>query len=273
MNLYFELTAELGCGPPLHVIYVIDHKFRLDTLLALSLSPCSFTLTLLFITLLALLFISDAEDATISSKHQPFRTNNSENIIWPNLTPLLRTTGWKTWVAMGWVQPQSSTRDRVSLACRSNTSRTPISSHSASLSISLMSRSLVTLAIQNAAVVLIMHYSRISTPSNKKYSAATAVLLVELLKGTISFFIAYHRVDEHGARTQPPQQQNFPRKTAKEGLLAGVRRRLGVVLERLGRVRREVFSPDCWKLSIPAILYGSSIFHFALSPHSYYFLP
>ncbi|TDL21546.1 nucleotide-sugar transporter [Rickenella mellea] len=115
--------------------------------------------------------------------------------------------------------------------------------------------SLITLAIQNAALALIMHYSRISTPPDKKYSAATAVLLVELLKGSISFCIAYHRVDEHGARTQPPQQQNFPRKAAKEGFLGDVCRRVGCVTERLGRLRREVFSPDCWKLSIPAILY------------------
>ncbi|TDL16774.1 nucleotide-sugar transporter [Rickenella mellea] len=115
--------------------------------------------------------------------------------------------------------------------------------------------SLVTLAVQNAAVVLIMHYSRVSTPSNKKYSAATAVLLTELLKGLISFFIAYCRVDEHGSRTQPPLQQDFPRQSVNSGFLERFWRILAGTVERLGRMRREVFSPDCWKLSIPAVLY------------------
>ncbi|KDQ33061.1 hypothetical protein PLEOSDRAFT_1091306 [Pleurotus ostreatus PC15] len=76
--------------------------------------------------------------------------------------------------------------------------------------------SLVTLAVQNAALSIVMHYSRVSTPPSRSYSPAAAVLLNEVLKGSISFVIALWRVYSNPS---------------------------------------EVFSPDCWKLSIPAILY------------------
>ncbi|KII88171.1 hypothetical protein PLICRDRAFT_161041 [Plicaturopsis crispa FD-325 SS-3] len=75
--------------------------------------------------------------------------------------------------------------------------------------------SLVTLAVQNAALSIVMHYSRVSTPPSLSYSPASAVLLNELLKGSISFVIALARVKEVS----------------------------------------EIPCVDCWKLSIPAILY------------------
>ncbi|KAF8275132.1 nucleotide-sugar transporter-domain-containing protein [Lactarius quietus] len=85
--------------------------------------------------------------------------------------------------------------------------------------------SLVTLAVQNAALSIVMHYSRVSTPPSQSYSPASAVLLNELLKGSISFAIALWRVSRSDAR-RPFYQ-----------------------------LLRELFSPDCWKLSIPALLY------------------
>uniref|UniRef100_D8PT95 UDP-galactose transporter n=1 Tax=Schizophyllum commune (strain H4-8 / FGSC 9210) TaxID=578458 RepID=D8PT95_SCHCM len=88
--------------------------------------------------------------------------------------------------------------------------------------------SLVTLAVQNSMLTIIMHYSRVSTPASQAYSAGTAVLMNEILKGAISFLFALARVD---AAPAPP------------------------ACSRLNRVARDVFSPDCWKLSIPAILY------------------
>ncbi|KAH9952165.1 nucleotide-sugar transporter-domain-containing protein [Amylocystis lapponica] len=94
--------------------------------------------------------------------------------------------------------------------------------------------SLVTLAVQNAALSIVMHYSRVSTPAAQSYSPASAVLLNELLKGSISFVVALIRVAH-----APEMQQR------------GV---LGWWLS-LRRVCKEIFSPDCWKLSIPAILY------------------
>lgn len=96
---------------------------------------------------------------------------------------------------------------------------------------------LVTLAVQNSALTIIMHYSRVSTPASREYSAATAVLMNEILKGTISLIIAFARVDSQADSTQRP--------AAPQHLSARVR-----------KLSREVFSPDCWKLSIPAILYG-----------------
>ena len=94
---------------------------------------------------------------------------------------------------------------------------------------------LVTLAVQNALLTLIMHYSRVSTAPQHTYSAASAVLLTELLKGFISLSVAFMRLDPNGA----------------SGSLWSPR----VLLYRFRRLGKEVFRPDCWKLSIPAILY------------------
>ena len=89
-----------------------------------------------------------------------------------------------------------------------------------------------------------MHYSRVSTPPEKAYSPAVAVLLTELLKGSISLVIALYRIDPArlteyrpiGIYTSPP---------------SGIR----LWPLRIQRLTRDVFSHDCWKLSIPAILY------------------
>ncbi|EMD37950.1 hypothetical protein CERSUDRAFT_113090, partial [Gelatoporia subvermispora B] len=94
--------------------------------------------------------------------------------------------------------------------------------------------SLVTLAVQNALLTLIMHYSRVSTPVDQTYSAGTAVLLTEVLKGTISLLVAFSRLD-----VCAPTPMSPPR----------------MLLHRLKRLAKEVFRADCWKLSIPAILY------------------
>ncbi|KAJ7706983.1 nucleotide-sugar transporter-domain-containing protein [Mycena rosella] len=104
--------------------------------------------------------------------------------------------------------------------------------------------SLVTLAVQNAALSIVMHYSRVSTPPSLSYSPASAVLLNELLKGSISFLIALARVPQVAER--PWHRMSF-----------------WTVLRELPYpwtapfwwLCSEVLSPDCWKLSIPAILY------------------
>ncbi|KEP55265.1 UDP-galactose transporter Gms1 [Rhizoctonia solani 123E] len=149
--------------------------------------------------------------------------------------------------------------------------------------------SLVTLAVQNAALTIIMHYSRVSTPANRTYSAASAVLLNELLKGSISLIIALFRVDDQSPKTSRPEAISLsgaddldddspttPMIKAKaqgrgflshrstgsgsiRGVLSSQLRRSTSLVTRLWckfrRLGREVFSPDCWKLSIPAILY------------------
>lgn len=101
-------------------------------------------------------------------------------------------------------------------------------------------QSLVTLAVQNAALSIVMHHSRVSTPPALAYSPASAVLLCEILKGSISFVIALSRMKENGDVQQ-----------RKRSLLSYSRS----LPWRLQQVWNEVFSPDCWKLSIPAILY------------------
>jgi len=104
----------------------------------------------------------------------------------------------------------------------------------------LIESRLVTLAVQNAALSIVMHYSRVSIPTSLAYSPATAVLLNELLKGSISFVIAFLRspVLNHQPLTRrKPTSTPFLWWSAFADLCG------------------EIFSPDCWKLSIPAILY------------------
>ncbi|QRW14514.1 UDP-galactose transporter [Ceratobasidium sp. AG-Ba] len=147
--------------------------------------------------------------------------------------------------------------------------------------------SLVTLAVQNASLTIIMHYSRVSTPANRTYSAASAVLLNELLKGSISLIIALFRLDDQAKGTRSdtiplmgssadldedsPTTPMIKAKSQGRGLSgrggsgsvrnvvsSQLRRSTSLVARLVGKFRRlgrEVFSPDCWKLSIPAILY------------------
>lgn len=108
---------------------------------------------------------------------------------------------------------------------------------------------LVTLAVQNALLTIIMHYSRVSIPSSRAYSPAAAVLMNELLKGFISLVIAFSRLDGNASQMDTRRTPSQVSRTAS--LL-----RPAAFIRRCHRLGREVFSPDCWKLSIPAILYG-----------------
>lgn len=89
-----------------------------------------------------------------------------------------------------------------------------------------------------------MHYSRVSTPDSKAYSPAAAVLLNELIKGSISFVIAFMRV-------APSSTNTLSRKPSSGfAMLSPL-----PWTARLRQLNAEIFSPDCVKLSIPAILY------------------
>jgi len=97
-----------------------------------------------------------------------------------------------------------------------------------------------------------MHYSRVSTPPSRAYSAATAVLLNELLKGFISLVVAYTRIGSPNSRNLDAFQVPI----SSQGFCSRLCPR--AVLFRIRKLGREVFSQDCWKLSIPALLYGQS---------------
>jgi UDP-sugar transporter A1/2/3 len=92
-----------------------------------------------------------------------------------------------------------------------------------------------------------MHYSRVSKSPSHAYSAATAVLLNEVLKGSISLIIAFARIDH----PPPYADATFGIPVATPNLLWNPR----TLFIRFRTLAKEVFSPDCWKLSIPAILY------------------
>ena len=114
--------------------------------------------------------------------------------------------------------------------------------------------SLVTLALQNAFLTIIMHYSRISASPNKTYSAATAVLLNELLKGSISVVIALKRIDTD--MLAAPLSYEYSEKDSKDTERRPVATWYSPFQSsRLRFLARNVFSPDCYQLSIPAILY------------------
>ncbi|KAH7914026.1 nucleotide-sugar transporter-domain-containing protein [Hygrophoropsis aurantiaca] len=104
--------------------------------------------------------------------------------------------------------------------------------------------SLVTLAVQNAALSIVMHYSRVSTPPHLSYSPAAAILLGEVMKGSISFVVAVWRAKD----ASDPQWSS--RKT-----FGGVIHSFFPWSAPFRQVCSEIFSLDCWKLSIPAILY------------------
>ncbi|BEJ16299.1 hypothetical protein CspHIS471_0509040 [Cutaneotrichosporon sp. HIS471] len=106
--------------------------------------------------------------------------------------------------------------------------------------------SLITLALQNAFLTIIMHYSRIATAPNKTYSAAAAVLFNELLKGAISTLVALKRIDnDMSAQAMQKESRSRPVQTGFTMFNAS----------RLGVLRRSVLSADCYKLAVPAILY------------------
>lgn len=84
-------------------------------------------------------------------------------------------------------------------------------------------------------------------PPSRTYSAATAVLMNEILKGTISLVIAFARIDPQPSSYELVQAPYAP--PLVQPFMARVRKLWG-----------EIMSPDCWKLSIPAILYGDYLF-------------
>jgi len=102
--------------------------------------------------------------------------------------------------------------------------------------------SLLTLAVQNAALTVVMHYSRVSTPPSLSYSPATAVLLNEIIKGSISFVIAFLRTSSNPPAS--PSARRFANNIAHASWFS-----------RLRFLLAEILAPDCVKLSIPAILY------------------
>lgn len=110
---------------------------------------------------------------------------------------------------------------------------------------------LITLALQNAFLTIIMHYSRISTAPNKTYSAAAAVLLNEMLKGAVSIIIALKRIDIVMAEStswheKDPKYLSRPNPSRIPSYLHA---------SRIRNLTSQVFSADCYKLGVPAILY------------------
>ena len=119
--------------------------------------------------------------------------------------------------------------------------------------------SLVTLAVQNATLSIVMHYSRVSIPPALAYSPASAVLLSELLKGSISFIIALI----HSPVFSPDHPQHYihirhyhhPSSSSTRHWKPSFFDICYLWSVAFCDLCAEIFSPDCWKFSIPAILY------------------
>jgi UDP-sugar transporter A1/2/3 len=112
----------------------------------------------------------------------------------------------------------------------------------------------VTLALQNALLTIIMHYSRITALPDRAYSAATAVLLNELLKGTFSMYIALRKIDTDMSASSNPavfsEKNSRIRPSPRSNPLPTL-----FHPSRLRVLSKSIFSPDCYTLAVPAILY------------------
>ncbi|KAF2400704.1 nucleotide-sugar transporter [Trichodelitschia bisporula] len=91
--------------------------------------------------------------------------------------------------------------------------------------------SLATLSVQNAALILVMHYSRIMPlVDGHRYLTSTAVFMNEVIKLSIALVVAYLDAVRHATP--------------------------GTTTSDLTRsLLSQVFSSDSWKLAIPAALY------------------
>lgn len=98
-----------------------------------------------------------------------------------------------------------------------------------------------------------MHHSRVSIPPSRAYSAASAVLLNELFKGFISLAIAVYNIDKMSSPTSRKAALGYMLNSTQPSFIATYTTEKW--LYRFRRVGREIFSDDCWKLAIPAILY------------------
>lgn len=58
--------------------------------------------------------------------------------------------------------------------------------------------SLLTLVIQNSALILSMRYTRASVPADKLYLASTAVLMSEVIKTLVCLVVVYRLLPSHG---------------------------------------------------------------------------
>lgn len=151
--------------------------------------------------------------------------------------------------------------------------------------------SLAALTIQNSAVTIVMHQSRIVNSPSKSYFAPSAVLLSELLKGFISLIVALRGIDrdltemegggyaalgsEEGRMVNGEVSSGFNSSTTGPGAGEAMSRSSSSTSSsqpqtstsvnpswtqrnwrvRLSKLYADVFSSDCWKLSIPAVLY------------------
>ncbi|OBT50409.1 hypothetical protein VE04_08250, partial [Pseudogymnoascus sp. 24MN13] len=109
-------------------------------------------------------------------------------------------------------------------------------------SLSIQRISLILLAIQNSALIMTMHYSRIApVESGRRYLPSTAVLLVEIIKLVASLSITTFEMAKAHPTSSP--------------------RDLFVLL------RKSFLSSDSWKLIIPAALYTlqNSLVYVAIS--------
>ncbi|KAK4160647.1 hypothetical protein QBC43DRAFT_303570 [Cladorrhinum sp. PSN259] len=96
--------------------------------------------------------------------------------------------------------------------------------------LSVQRLSLALLVVQNSILVLVMHRSRNNpTGTPPRYLASTAVLLVEIVKLVSSLILASYGIHASNP-TSPPSKI-------------------------IAHLYQSTFSPDCWKLVVPAALY------------------
>ncbi|KIS66002.1 uncharacterized protein UMAG_06093 [Mycosarcoma maydis] len=132
------------------------------------------------------------------------------------------------------------------------------------LGLSLKQVSLAVLTLQNTALGVVMHHSRVSAPVGKAYFFPTAVLLTELLKCIISFAIAALSIPTSsdslpmpsGSHKAPTSKRKYS--ASEHDVLQPLRSDAScsrLAHSKLNLVLDQVTAQDYWKLSIPAFLY------------------
>lgn len=132
--------------------------------------------------------------------------------------------------------------------------------------LSLKQVSLAVLTVQNTALGVVMHHSRVSAPLGKSYFFPTAVLLTELLKCLISFLIAAISIDSPSSDSLPlpsatkrkhshPEHDSLAPRTHSAGSSKVSERSSPLNPSKVDLVMDEIAAQDYWKLSIPAFLY------------------
>ncbi|KAI9610357.1 hypothetical protein H4Q26_006496 [Puccinia striiformis f. sp. tritici PST-130] len=114
--------------------------------------------------------------------------------------------------------------------------------------------SLISLTLQNSLLAILLT----NDPQHQVYSASAAVLLNEILKCSISFLVALSSHHDHeidSPFSSAPKISVSPFEQDFQNWKLNSRSYSRMIIDHSKQILIEIISTDCWKLSIPAVLY------------------